>query len=173
MRIIGHPLLNDFARRYPDAARSLSDWAGHIRSQPIGNFAELRNAFGSADVVGQCIVFNIRGNRYRLIAQVGFADRVCHVKAILTHAAYDRRKWMKHTAVKDSLGSGWPEIVPRTTMPPITGEADHAFATSVLEYLGDHGATQEGSAHRPLYRLLFDAIYDYEQVHCPLDFLTA
>ena len=46
-----------------------------------------------ADQVGEALVFNIRGNRYRLIATVFYPARTTYLKALLTHNEYDREEW--------------------------------------------------------------------------------
>ena len=58
-----------------------------------GSFAALRATFASVDKVGNLYVFNIGGNKYRLIASVAFVVRTVWVKAVLTHAEYDKGKW--------------------------------------------------------------------------------
>jgi mRNA interferase HigB len=166
VRIAKQDLLNHLCARRPDAKRSIDTWMQHMRGNDFRNFAELRNTFGSADVVGDCIVFDIRGNRYRLIANVDFAAQTCRVKSVLTHSNYDRNKWMKTINVKDAAFS-WPAIEFCDTVPPVTCAAEHAYVSAILDYLGDHGATREGSPQAPLYRKLFDVLYDYEQVHHP------
>ncbi|MBI3270723.1 MAG: type II toxin-antitoxin system HigB family toxin [Planctomycetes bacterium] len=55
----------------------------------------MRRAFPSADQVGQCTVFNIGGNKYRLIVVIHFNRGKVFVRHVLTHPDYDRGKW-KH-----------------------------------------------------------------------------
>jgi mRNA interferase HigB len=57
------------------------------------NFAELRITFASVDKVGQRYVFNIGGNKYRLVAAIAFEARLIWVKAVLTHGDYDKGAW--------------------------------------------------------------------------------
>ncbi|MGE4093428.1 MAG: type II toxin-antitoxin system HigB family toxin [Candidatus Binatia bacterium] len=57
------------------------------------NFDELRATFPSADAVGDLIVFNVGGNKYRLIASIHFNRGKVYVRHILTHSAYDRGVW--------------------------------------------------------------------------------
>jgi mRNA interferase HigB len=54
---------------------------------------ELRATFPSADVVGDLIVFNIGGNKYRLIASIHFNRGKVYVRHVLTHREYDRGAW--------------------------------------------------------------------------------
>lgn len=167
MRITGRDILKRFAQRFPDAEKSLAAWSENMSMRDIGNFAELRKIFGSADVVGHLIVFDIRGNRYRLIAQIDFCSQRCNVCDVLTHTAYERRKWMKHAKLKDAASAPWPDQHSEAEISHITCSADLAFARSVLTYIGNQGATQPEHPQNQLFGELFDVIYAYEQVHCP------
>jgi len=53
---------------------------GHFKS-----FSDIKQVFGSADKVGDLYVFNICGNRYRLVAYLQFETQICYIKAVLTH----------------------------------------------------------------------------------------
>ena len=57
------------------------------------NFAQLRQAFPSADLVENFTVFNISGNKYRLIALVDYQDQEIYIRHVLTHAEYDKEDW--------------------------------------------------------------------------------
>jgi mRNA interferase HigB len=57
------------------------------------NFDELRATFPSADTVDDLIVFNIGGNKYRLIASIHFNRGKVYVRHVLTHSEYDRGVW--------------------------------------------------------------------------------
>ena len=69
---------------------ALDEWYHKTKAADRKNLAELRQTFNSADYVGnERFVFNIRGNRYRLIAAVVFSIRTVFIKFIGTHQAYD------------------------------------------------------------------------------------
>lgn len=57
------------------------------------NLVELRVVFPQADIVGECTVFNVGGNKYRLITKVDFVRQMVYVRFVLTHREYDREKW--------------------------------------------------------------------------------
>lgn len=59
----------------------------------FGSFSDLKRAFGSADKVGPLTVFDIAGNRYRLVAAVHYNRRRVYVRHVLTHAEYERQRW--------------------------------------------------------------------------------
>jgi mRNA interferase HigB len=58
-------------------------------------FADVRQSFSDADMIGEVLVFNLAHTRYRLITTVFFATRELYVKAVLTHKEYDREGWKK------------------------------------------------------------------------------
>lgn len=64
-----------------------------MRDTEFKNLAELRSAFKSADNVSDLIVFNIGGNKYRLVASIHFNRGKVYVRHILTHEEYDRGRW--------------------------------------------------------------------------------
>jgi mRNA interferase HigB len=59
------------------------------------SFADLEATFGAVDKVGELYVFNIGGNKYRLIADVRLERRLVFVRAVLTHVEYDRGAWKR------------------------------------------------------------------------------
>lgn len=92
-RLISNRVLREFAAAHADAEQPLQDWRRSVEKGSFSNFAELRAAFGSVDKVGRVFVFNIGGNKYRLVAAVDFAHGRVFVKAVLTHGEYDKEKW--------------------------------------------------------------------------------
>ena len=64
-----------------------------MRRQIFGNFQELKESFSSADRVGELTVFNIGGNKYRLVAHMLYERKRVYVRAIMKHSEYDLGKW--------------------------------------------------------------------------------
>lgn len=93
MKLISNKALRDFAVVHPDAEALLQDFRRLIEHGSFRNFAELRTTFRSVDKVGERFVFNIGGNKYRLIAAIAFSAQLLWVKAVLTHADYDKGGW--------------------------------------------------------------------------------
>ena len=92
-KLISNRALREFAARHAEAAQALQDFRRKIERGSFGNFAELRAVFASVDKVGERYVFNIGGNKFRLVAVIDFARRMLWVKAVLTHGEYDRGAW--------------------------------------------------------------------------------
>ncbi|GAB3634592.1 type II toxin-antitoxin system HigB family toxin [Hymenobacter arcticus] len=90
MVIISRTVLRAFAEAHPDADAALEEWYHHVLAADWANGAAVRQSFNLADYVGNGrFVFNIRGNRYRLIASINFSVRTIYVKFIGTHQEYD------------------------------------------------------------------------------------
>lgn len=59
----------------------------------FGSFAELKRVYGSADKVGKFTVFDISGNKYRLVVAIHYNRKKVYIRHVLTHAEYDQDKW--------------------------------------------------------------------------------
>ncbi len=66
-----------------------------MENEVFADFNELRATFASADFVNGLTVFNIGGNKYRLIAAIHYNRRKVFIRAVLTHEEYDRGKWKR------------------------------------------------------------------------------
>lgn len=75
------------------AEESLKDWYRRVRRVEATNLIELREAFPSADPVGKCTVFNVGGNKYRIIAGVSYRRQKVYIRFVLSHAEYDKGNW--------------------------------------------------------------------------------
>lgn len=93
MHVITRKRLNEFAGRHPDAGPSLAHWYGLIRRRRFVNFAQLRQTFPHADQVGKLTVFNIGGNKTRLIAALHYNRGKVFIRHVLTHQEYDAGNW--------------------------------------------------------------------------------
>jgi len=93
MHVITRRELNKFALRFPDAKPALADWYRVMRRNAFENFAEVRELFPAADKVGKLTVFNIGGNKYRLIAAIHYNRKRIYIRAVLTHDEYNKGKW--------------------------------------------------------------------------------
>jgi mRNA interferase HigB len=93
MHVITRKRLNEFADKYPETRNALAHWYHLVKQNNFNSFAELRSAFPSADQVGKLTVFNIGGNKARLIAAIHYNRRKVYIRAVLTHKEYDEDKW--------------------------------------------------------------------------------
>jgi mRNA interferase HigB len=74
-RVIALKALKAFWDDHPDAETALRGWYKTVRKSAWVDFASVRETFGSADLAGKCVVFNIGGNKYRLIAAVNYQSQ--------------------------------------------------------------------------------------------------
>lgn len=93
MRVISRKALRTYWELHPEAGEVLQDWYSKIRRLEAKNFAELRQTFPSADLVGDCIVFNVGGNNYRVIVHLDHSIQTVWIRFVQSHAEYDRGKW--------------------------------------------------------------------------------
>jgi mRNA interferase HigB len=71
----------------------LSHWYEIVSKTDFASFAALRTTFPSADQVGKFTVFNIGGNKYRLISAIHYNRKKVYIRHVLTHAEYSRDRW--------------------------------------------------------------------------------
>ena len=95
MHVISRKRLIEFLETYDDARASLTHWYTQMRKHNIESFTDLKYLFPSVDRVENKTVFNISGNKYRLIAAIHYNRRKVYIRAILTHVQYDRGQWKK------------------------------------------------------------------------------
>ena len=91
MRVIALKHIRDFCQQHADAATALRAWAQEARSASWKTPQDIKNQYGSASFVGSNrVVFNIKGNDYRLVVAVAYRFEAVYVKFIGTHAQYDK-----------------------------------------------------------------------------------
>ncbi len=91
--IISRARLKEFWEQHPDSQEALQSWYKLLSRSSFSNFAELREVFGSADwVQPDYIIFNIKGNKYRVVTRVSFTHKTFWIKHVFTHPQYDRWK---------------------------------------------------------------------------------
>lgn len=92
-KLISNKALRECSAVHVDAAQPLQDFRRKIEKGSFDNFAELRAVFPAVDKVADRFVFDIAGNKYRLVARMDFTHRRIFIKAVLTHREYDKEEW--------------------------------------------------------------------------------
>jgi mRNA interferase HigB len=91
MRIIARRTLRTFWERYPDAEQPLKAWFAEVQAAGWTAPQAVKRNYRSASFVGDNrIVFNIGGNKYRLVVHVNYRFRIVYIKFLGTHREYDR-----------------------------------------------------------------------------------
>jgi mRNA interferase HigB len=98
VRIIKPTRIREYWRRHPGAKSSLEQWLLRARAAIWLSFMDVRETFPGADLMivasgRRVVVFNIAGNRYRLITAIHFNRHKVFVLRFLTHAEYDKNEW--------------------------------------------------------------------------------
>lgn len=94
MKIAGQSLIDEFIRNYPDAKAWFSVFREQVKKADWEKNTDIREIYGSASFVGnRCVVFNIKGNKYRMEVQVSYKTKIVRVRRIGTHADYDKWKF--------------------------------------------------------------------------------
>lgn len=90
MKIISVKILKDFWQQYPDSEQHLKAWMDEVKHANWLQPAEIKAKYRSASVLkNRRIVFNIKGNQYRLIVAIAYQFGAVYVKFIGTHQQYD------------------------------------------------------------------------------------
>lgn len=95
MRIISKRRLRDYWLQVPVARAPLEAWFRVVKDKQLAwdNFHDVKATYASASLVGDCIVFNIGGNKFRLIAKINYLTHTVFVRAVLSHGEYDKGRW--------------------------------------------------------------------------------
>ena len=93
MHVITRKRLNDFAARHPSCRAGLAQWFKEIRRGIFPDIQSVRAVFPHADKVGKFTVFNVGGNKVRIIAAIHYNRGKVYIRQVLTHSEYDKGAW--------------------------------------------------------------------------------
>jgi len=89
-RIISKKTLREFWERFPDSEEALKAWHAEVRSASWENPADIKAQYGNASILKDSrVVFNICGNKYRLIVKINYAASIVLIRFVGTHKEYD------------------------------------------------------------------------------------
>jgi mRNA interferase HigB len=93
MRVISKRMVNEFIEKHPNAAEPLLRWYLICKEHDWLAFSDMRKVFPHADGVGNDLyIFNVGGNKFRVIARIFFSIKTIYIRFIGTHSQYDRVK---------------------------------------------------------------------------------
>ena len=93
MHVITRKRLIEFSKKNPKCSSAIENWYRIIKHSNFSSFADLRQAFPGADKVDNLTVFNIGGNKVRLVAAIHYNTHRVYIRHVLTHKEYDRGSW--------------------------------------------------------------------------------
>jgi mRNA interferase HigB len=91
MRIISRKILREFWERHPDAESFLRAWHADVKQADWKSPADIKRVYRHASfLVDNRVVFNIKGNTYRLVVMINYGFRIVYIRFVGTHQEYDR-----------------------------------------------------------------------------------
>jgi len=93
MRIISKRRLREFWSEFPNAKQSLLSWYETVKKSEWENFSDVRESFRHADIYRDCVIFDIGGNKFRLITKIRYKKKRAYIRFVLTHSDYDKNLW--------------------------------------------------------------------------------
>jgi mRNA interferase HigB len=95
MHVVSHKAIRLFSAKHPESREPLERWYRVAKRAHWESFADVRRTFGTADFVAPYIVFDVGGNKFRLVAEINFRRRVLFIRSILTHKEYEKGAWKR------------------------------------------------------------------------------
>jgi mRNA interferase HigB len=93
VHVVSHKAIRSFCEEHPHARNAMDYWYRVAKRAIWTNFADLRQSFNMADFVAPHVVFDIGGNKYRIIAEMNFTRKLIFIRRIMTHKEYERGAW--------------------------------------------------------------------------------
>jgi mRNA interferase HigB len=93
LNVISFRRIRAFTSTHPEARLSLKAWFTTVKKSRWHNLAEVKQVYPTADLVARYTVFNVKGNKYRLVTRIVYRTQTVFIVAIMTHAEYDLGKW--------------------------------------------------------------------------------
>lgn len=104
MRIVGTSRLEEFCVKHPLTRSWVRSWLAECRGATWGTSFDIKNRYPSASFLqGNLVIFNVKGNDYRLVTHVAYKAGILLVKWVGTHDAYSSIKWeQSHNETRSS-----------------------------------------------------------------------
>ena len=93
MHVISRKVLREYCENHADACDALYDWYRVASKAEWKSLTDVQKTYLKAEAVGNFTVFDIKGNRYRLVVDMVYAFQRIYIKYVMTHAEYDKDKW--------------------------------------------------------------------------------
>jgi len=91
MHVISRRKLRGFWENHPDARTSLESWFADVKHAEWQKPEDIKAIYRNASIIGNNrVVFNIKGNKYRLVVAVQYTFRIVYIRFVGTHQEYDR-----------------------------------------------------------------------------------
>jgi mRNA interferase HigB len=95
MHLISPKNLRARASAFPDVSQPIEELIETFGKAKWRNLEHVREVYRDAEAVGNFTVFNVKGNKYRLILAINYKNGTIYFKDLLTHAEYDKGRWKR------------------------------------------------------------------------------
>ena len=96
VNIANYEAIEKFARKHARSRTSLNIWYETVSKSNWNKFDDVKKTLNATDIYQDCVIFDIAGNNFRLIAQIDYELQQVSVRAIMTHSEYVKDKWKKY-----------------------------------------------------------------------------
>jgi mRNA interferase HigB len=167
MHVITRKRLNEFSQRHPEARTSLAHWYRIVRRSRFANFARLREVFPHANQVGRLTVFNVGGNKVRLVAALHYNRNKVYIRHVLTMRNTTRANGRNDMSATElaKVTKAWPPISREVRVPRTKGE--YEGLVEFLDGLTDEVGEDENHPLASLMDVVAVLIEKYEDEHVP------
>lgn len=93
MHVISYRNIREFSQKHADSLEALDNWYKIASKAKWLNLVDIQLIFPKTEAVGNFTVFNIKGNKYRLIVSIDYEKQLIYLKYVLSHAEYNKEKW--------------------------------------------------------------------------------
>jgi len=93
MRIVTRRKLKQFWTENKAAETALRDWIKTVHLADWKTSVDVKKTFNSVNIYKNCTIFDIGGNKYRIIAKVEYQIHIVFIRFVITHSEYDEKKW--------------------------------------------------------------------------------
>src|SRR5438128_2352626 len=139
MHVVSYKAIRIFCQEYPRAYNALDWWYRVAKRAAWDNFAEVKQSFSTADYIAPFVVFDIGGNKYRLIAEINFARRVLFIRRIMTHKEYDKRRLEIMSATLTVDRNKYTRLANRIVVKAIETQEEYDRMVAAVEALMNKG----------------------------------
>lgn len=93
MKVVGTSVIDKAIKKHGDLSGPLAAWLKIAREETWVGLNDIRKSLPKTDEHNRKFIFNIKGNSYRLIAEINFRSQMLFIERVLTHAEYDKGGW--------------------------------------------------------------------------------
>ncbi len=92
MNVISRKVINEFIKKHPDGKSSIDSWYHEATHSAWKKSTDIKEKYSSASFLGQnYVIFNIKGNSYRLVTKINYEHKIVFIKWLGTHSEYDKK----------------------------------------------------------------------------------